>query len=99
MNFEVGTIFVITAPPSYWNSTLCEINPLLSVRYPYYGTIINIKEYKDQYEDEVEISMTDGRYGWSLTTLINENKIVNLKEERISKLNKLQNYGKNRMLN
>lgn len=86
MIFEVGTKFIITDKPRYWNGELCKKCPFFTnIEYPYYGTILAIKK---QYDGE--IAMTDGIYGWSLTTLIEENKIeISLKEERRIKLKKL----------
>lgn len=87
MIFEVGTRFIITDKPSHWNSNLNKNSPCHNrILYPYRGTITGIKK---QLSDD-EIAMTDGIYGWSLTTLIEEGLIeVDIKEQRRIKLKKL----------
>lgn len=88
--FKVGDKFVISGPPMYWDSALNENCPInRGLTYPYYGTIKEISE------SDRCISMTDGKYGWSLDSLIQGYKISTLRVERRNKLNKLNNlnYG------
>jgi len=87
--YKIGSKFIITAKPKFWNSRLNPNEPLDVVKYPYYGTIKGIDDNTGL------IAMTDGFYGWSLSSLIEENKIIiiDIKEERKKKLNKI--YEKN----
>lgn len=85
-NFKVGTIFIITSKPSSWSIGVNEKCPLTSyIKYPYRGIITNISECKEN----GNIAMTEGKYGWSLSCLIRENKIITINEERKIKINKI----------
>ena len=96
--FKVNTHFIITAKPTKWSSALNTKCPLWLEpnEYPYYGIIKNVKNVKDQYSqyDRFHIAMDDGTYGWSLETLIIENKIFTEKDYRKEKLQKIQNECK-----
>jgi len=87
-NFKKGTQFIITGKPRMWNSSLNDNNPLESnIIYPYKSIIKKIKHS----EFEFDSPMTDGFYGWSLSSLLEGNKIIILKEERKKKLIKIYN--------
>jgi len=85
-DFKKRTRFIITEEPTLWDSKLNDNYPLRNkIKYPYSGIIKQI--------DHPYGAMTDGFYGWSLSALIEENKIkiVNIKEERKKKLIKIYN--------
>jgi len=83
-DFKKGTHFIITSAPNYWNGALnsnCPINNI-NIKYPYEGIVTHTSGMS---------AMTDGFYGWSLFSLITENKIkiVKITEERKKKLLKI----------
>lgn len=85
-DFKIGTVFIITSKPSRWSIGENKNCPLTSyIKYPYRGIITSIRECAEN----GNISMTEGKYGWSLSCLIRENKIITISEERKLKLKKL----------
>lgn len=89
MDFKIGTRFIITNKPIRWTSHFNKNNPIESdIKYPYYGKIVDI--HHDEYG---YVAMTDGIYSWSLSCLLQENKIINLTKDRKEKLNKLKKYN------
>lgn len=87
-DYVVGTKIVIIKQPSFWSSSLNRNCPIdHDVVYPHYGIIKEIEYGKDH------IAMTDGNYGWDLTTLIDEdliNNIAKLRKEKLKKLKKIK---------
>lgn len=91
-SYKKGLRFTIISEPTEWSSVLnsnCPISVMARVKYPYHGKIVNIK-----YENgSCHVAIDDGRYGWSLTTLIEENCIIkniqDIRKEKLKKLNKL----------
>ncbi len=84
--FKIGTVFIITSKPSGWSSgvnTNCPFDDI--IKYPYRSKITDIRECVEN----GNISMTEGKYGWSLSCLIRENKIITINDERKFKLKKL----------
>ena len=85
-DIKVGDSFKIINKPMTWASLLNDNDPFeANLKYPYYGTIIELVDDCGAY-----IAMTDGKYGWNLSSLINENLIINIKGIRKEKLLKLK---------
>ena len=87
--FKVGDIITIVKRPQYWNSfIICEY-PFDSVKFPYTMKIkqISLSSYNI-------VSMTEGIYGWSLTSIVNESCVDIKKIIRNKKLKKLKNESK-----
>lgn len=90
INCEVGCNFIVKRKPNFWNSYLNGNSPLYlkDSDFPYEGTII------DMCTDYYSIAITDGRYGWSLSDLIETNNITmipNLTQMRKQKMKKIEN--------
>lgn len=84
--FKINTQFVIVSEPTQWASLLNDNCPLeINLKFPYHSKIINRKLDGDY------IAMDDGTYGWSLSTLVKENKIYLNQEYRKLKLINLKN--------
>jgi len=88
--FNVGDTVIITNRPSTWSSYCGGDYPLsIGIKYPYKTKIIKIEEHKDT----GHISMFDGKYGWSFSSLINNNKIdlknikTIIRKKKLKKLN------------
>lgn len=86
---KVGDRFVITSEPRLWDSSLNDNSPFGRVIYPYYGTIKKIAIDNTGY---LSVSMTDGKYGWSLDSLLINNRIQSLRVVRREKLKKLNAF-------
>ena len=82
--FKVGDKIRITKRPSSWSSLLNKNYPLNSVIFPFECTIDAIQEEDD------DIAISAGGYGWSLGTMINDG-IVELIEEKNNKMKKFKN--------
>ena len=84
-DFIVGAKIIIVKQPSFWSSSLNRNCPIdHGVVYPYHCIIRELKKESDH------IAMTDGKYGWDLSTLIDEdiiNNIAKLRKEKLKKLN------------
>lgn len=95
--FHVGDYFIIKRKPSTWNSLACKKSPLQfldankNLTYPYKGRIKKIIKKTEHYNFKFEsIGMTEGKYGWSLQTLIEDELIfLDVKKQRLKKLEKL----------
>jgi len=67
-DFKIGDTVRITSVPGLWAS-LCNINCPLDIKYPFIGTITQIKN------DDHYVAAEIGNYGFDLTNLI-KNKII-----------------------
>lgn len=93
-NYKEGTEFIIKSRPSFWSSTLNSNSPFYNkIKYPYRARIVAV-----DINEEDHISMTDGVYGWSLSTLVIENKISSITEIRKLKLKKIDGTNLNKSL-
>lgn len=91
--YEIGTPFIITGSPRQWSSALNNNSPMHSdIKYPYHGKIVNITYHSSSNH----IAIDDGIYGWALTILIKKNLIINIKEQRKLKLEKIKHYDEKR---
>ena len=89
-NFKPGMIVTILSCPNVWASQLNENNPL-QINYPYTCKIEKIKM------NLTYTAMTDGKYGWDLSDLVDNNLIIPQKLERklkLKKLNKIENENR-----
>lgn len=84
--FRIGDRFVITSEPKFWSSSLNDNPPIGRVTYPYYGTIKRILIHNDDL-----VAMTEGKYGWSLDSLLKDDKIQSIRMLRKKKLKKIKN--------
>ena len=83
--FEVGDEVVITKEIFSWSSILNKnYHRQCNIEYPYR---LKIKEiiYKDFF-----VSMTEGRFGWNLSGLVEEGAIDINQFKRLKRLNKLK---------
>ena len=98
--FNVGDYFIIISKPSSWNSLACNKCPLdykggkrkPKISYPYKGKIKRILKKTEAYSKRpfVSIGMTEGKFGWSLEALLEENLIIHdVKKQRKEKINKI----------
>ena len=88
-DLKVGDNIIITKQPPQWSS-VCHYRCPMSrgdITFPYHCKITLIK-----YDRATKhYGMTEGEYGWSLTSLIKNNCIeIGLKEQRRKKLNMLK---------
>lgn len=83
--FSVGDEIIITKEIKPWSSTL---NPNYhcqsKITYPYKLKILKIK-----YEAGF-VSMTEGRFGWSLTSLVEQGAVSITKFNRVKKLKRIK---------
>lgn len=102
-NFHVGDHFIIVSKPNSWNSLACKECPFRykskkgsKISYPYKGKIEKIIKKVEIFSDHypttfTSIGMTEGKYGWSLDSLIWDGVIIHdVKEQRKAKLNKIK---------
>ena len=71
MTFNVGDAVIIKSEPRFWNSFHCNNSPLeANLKYPYQCVIKKIG-----ISESGLISMTCGKYGWSMSELLKGNLI------------------------
>ena len=85
--YEPGMKVTILKSPSSWASTLNRNCPFNKLKYPY---VCVIQKIAISGETGV-IAMTEGKYGWALDTLVDNNIIkMDIKDLRKHKLNKIK---------
>lgn len=93
-DFKIGTYFIIKSQPRFWSSTLCSKSPFGVVKYPYRGMITEvILDNSSSDSGDHYYPMTDGKYGWSLTELI-ELDLIEIDHNMMRKV-KLEKLKKN----
>ena len=85
-DFKVGMKVKILGCPHLWSSELNTNCPFSIKDYPYYCIIKRISKGLNS------VAMTDDKYGWSLSALVNCDliEIISITEERKTKLLKLE---------
>lgn len=86
--FEVGDVLIITKLDGSWSSELNKNCPHDINNYPYKLTIEKIKLNCDN-KKNMFVSVSDGKYGWCLSSLVRNNCIDMEKFKRYKKLKKL----------
>lgn len=81
-DFKVGNLITIKEEPSYWASYLCSNSPIegKKLKYPITIEIQGIKYDSDYY------AMKAGDYGWDLSCLVKEKKIIKISQKDIEPL-------------
>lgn len=83
-SFSIGDKARILGMPSSWSSSLCGNDPMRSshlIKYPYEFYIKDIRLVGDRNEACSFLSMTCGKWGWSLDSLVKDNLIEKIREE------------------
>jgi hypothetical protein len=93
--FKIGDKFTINRKPNSWSSAAGGDCPLSKIhKYPYTSEIVNIVHRQDLGRHIAILDNND--FGWSLSSLIDENKINTHNFERYKKLQKIQKLNESR---
>jgi len=85
--YKVGDKIIIKKRPRYWSSVLSNKNPISDysiIEYPYTCEIVSLNIGK------CHTAMKDNNgYGWDMNSMIEDDCLYNIREERRNKLSKL----------